>query len=100
MKTLTANLPDTIDPEYALWTLAHSLYEKGEVTLEEAASIVGLTPTYFMIRLKKPFNPSANQIKKELVESAKPLNRQKFDQLVSQLNIKESWEELVSQISK
>lgn len=98
MKTLTIDIPDSLDPAVARWELARLLYQKGEITLEEAATLVDLTPAYFKIRITKPFNPLAYQVKQELLASAKPFDRHKFDQLVDQLNIEESWENLVSQI--
>ncbi|RIV23884.1 hypothetical protein DYU11_13040 [Fibrisoma montanum] len=100
MKTLTLNIPDSLDPAVARWELARSLYEKGELTLEQAAEIVGLTPTYFKIKMQKSFNREDERIKQTVVATAKPMNRQYFDQLVDQLDIKESWEDLTSQIGK
>lgn len=100
MNTLTVELPESIDPMYARWEMARTLYEKGQITLEEAAKLVDLAPTYFKIRLEKPFDRAAFQAKQNLLASAKPFDRQKFDALVEQLNIQESFEELVSEIGK
>ena len=100
MKTLTLNIPDSLDPAVARWELARSLYEKGELTLEQAAEMVDLTPTYFKIKLQKPFDKDVEQIKQTVLASARPIDRQQFDQLVDQLDIKETWVELVNQVGK
>ena len=44
MKTLTINLPDTVDfdDKEALMTIASRLYEKGKLSLGQAAEVVGL----------------------------------------------------------
>ena len=50
MKTLTINLPDNLDLEEfeAKMLLAGQLYEKGKVTLGQAADIVGISKRSFM----------------------------------------------------
>lgn len=50
MKTLTINLPDNLDTEEfgAKMLLAGQLYEKGKVTLGQAAEIVGISKRSFM----------------------------------------------------
>ncbi|GAB2569473.1 hypothetical protein [Spirosoma areae] len=50
MKTLTLNVSDTLDPAEARWEMARALYEKGSLTLEQAASLAELAPTYFKMR--------------------------------------------------
>ncbi len=52
MKTLTITVPDTVDPNEARWEMARALYEKGSLTLEQAASLTELAPTYFKMRLE------------------------------------------------
>ena len=47
MKTLTLNVPDTLEPVEARWEMARALYKKGSLTLEQAASLAELAPTYF-----------------------------------------------------
>jgi hypothetical protein len=100
MNTLTVELPESVDPAYARWEMARTLYEKGKITLEEAAKLVDLSPIYFKIRLEKPFDWAAFQAKQNLLASSKPFDRQRFDQLVAQLDIKESFNELVAMIGK
>ncbi|WP_020606431.1 UPF0175 family protein [Spirosoma spitsbergense] len=100
MKTLTITVPDTVNPNEARWEMARALYEKGEITLEQAAELVELTPTYFMIRLRQPFDSTSDRVKQNLQSEAKPFDREKFDQLIDQLDIQESWSELVDQIGK
>lgn len=50
MKTLTINLPDNLDIEEfeAKMLFAGQLYEKGKVTLGQAADIVGISKRSFM----------------------------------------------------
>ncbi|QJD79703.1 UPF0175 family protein [Spirosoma rhododendri] len=50
MKTLTINLPDNLDIEEfeAKMLLAGQLYEKGKVTMGQAADIVGISKRSFM----------------------------------------------------
>lgn len=99
MNTLTIQLPDSIDPETARWELARSLYEKEQLTLEEAAKVAGLAPVYFKKRLENRAN-GPDPIRQELVRSAKPFNREHFNKLIDQMDIQESWENLVAMIGK
>jgi predicted HTH domain antitoxin len=50
MKTLTINIPDTVDfdNKEALMAIASRLYEKGKLTLGQAADLVGLSKSAFM----------------------------------------------------
>jgi len=50
MKTLMINLPDTVDfdDKDALMTIAARLYEKGKLSLGQAAELVGLSKRAFM----------------------------------------------------
>ncbi|TAE21329.1 MAG: hypothetical protein EAZ91_25375 [Cytophagales bacterium] len=109
--TLIANLPDKIDASHARWSLAYSLYNDGSLTLEEAASVSGVAPTYFKRRLE---DISAGrfqlvQTKNSLANSFfnkgnhlldKPFERERFDELVEQLDIQESYEELLTLLTK
>ena len=106
MKTLTANLPDTIDPDYALWTLAHSLYEKNDLTLEQAASLAGLAPTYFKRRLEDIKSGHFSVTKDNpLFERGtdllnKPFDQKRFNELTEQMNIQEPLDELLAMLTK
>ena len=53
MKTLTITLPEDIDfdDKEAKMILATRLYEKGKLTLGQAAELAGLTKEAFMIEL-------------------------------------------------
>ena len=99
MKTLTINLPDSIDLELVRWELARSLYEKGELTLEEASAMAKLAPTYFKMRLVNP-EKGSDEIRQDLIKSAKPFDRKRFDELIERIDVQESWEELVAMIGK
>jgi len=50
MKTLTINIPDTVDfdDKEALMAIASRLYEKGKLTVGQAAELVGLSKATFM----------------------------------------------------
>ena len=50
MKTITIHIPDTVDfdDKEALMVIASRLYEKGKLTLGQAAEIVGLSKRAFM----------------------------------------------------
>lgn len=50
MKTITLNIPDTvqIDDKEALMAIASRLYEKGKLSLGQAAELVGLSKSTFM----------------------------------------------------
>jgi predicted HTH domain antitoxin len=50
MKTLTINIPDTVDfdDKEALMAIASRLYEKGRLSLGQAAELVGLSKRAFM----------------------------------------------------
>ena len=50
MKTLIINIPDTVDfdDKDALMTIASRLFEKGKLSLGQAAELVGLSKRAFM----------------------------------------------------
>jgi len=50
MKTLTLNIPDTVDfdDNEALMAIASRLYEKGKLSLGQAADLAGLSKQTFM----------------------------------------------------
>lgn len=50
MKTLMLNIPDTVDfdDKEALMAIASRLYEKGKLSLGQAAELVGLSKKAFM----------------------------------------------------
>lgn len=97
MKTLTINLPDSIDPEQALWTLARSLYESGELTLEQAASLAELAPTYFKMKLDGILTNVKPTVSHTPKQSFDP---ERVNALAKKMDIQESWEELVAMIGK
>lgn len=79
MRTLTINLPDTIDldKQEALLMLASKLYEKGKVSLGQGAELAGLSKRVFMELLGKygvsVFNYPPEELAKD-VENAKNYN--------------------------
>ncbi len=72
MKTLTINLPDNLAIEEfeAKILLAGQLYEKGKVTMGQAADIVGISKRSFMEIMGRfgfsVFNYSVDDLKEEL----------------------------------
>ena len=64
MKTLTLQIPDDLDEKYAKTFLAAKLFEKGDLSLGQAADLAGYTKRTFMellanydfsiIAIKKP----------------------------------------------
>ena len=50
MKTITINIPDNFDTDskYLAMILASSLYEKGKLSLGQAADVAGLTKRTFI----------------------------------------------------
>jgi len=76
MKTLTINIPDTLDmnDREAKMLLASRLYEKGKLSLGQAAEMVGLSKRAFMEILSdydvSIFNYPASDIERD-IENAK-----------------------------
>jgi predicted HTH domain antitoxin len=72
MKTLTINLPDSLDIEEfeAKMLFAGQLYEKGKVSLGQAADIVGISKRSFMEIMGRfgfsVFNYSVEDLKREI----------------------------------
>ena len=48
MKTLTVQIPDSVDEREAKMLLASKLYEKGSLSLGQAAELVGYSKRTFM----------------------------------------------------
>ncbi len=95
MNTLTVQLPDSIDPAAARWELARSLYEKEQLTLEEAAKLAGLAPVYF--RMKLDGIPTGLKLTEGPIKKFDP---ERMRQLALEMDIQESWEDLVAMIGK
>lgn len=80
MKTLILNIPDTVDfdDKEAIMTLATRLYEKGKLSLGQAAELAGLSKSAFMEILGdygvSIFNHPSSDIDRD-VENAKSYNR-------------------------
>jgi len=97
LKTLTIDIPDSLDPAQARWEIAQALYEKGSLTLEQAASLAELAPTYFKMRLNGMLtgvNLSTSN------EPKQPFDPVRIKEIAERMAIEESWEELVAQIGK
>lgn len=97
MKTITIDIPDSLDPAQVRWEIARALYEKGSLTLEQAASLAELAPTYFKMRLEGMLTgvpPKTNG------PIQKGLDIERIQEIARQMDIQESWEELVAMIGK
>jgi predicted HTH domain antitoxin len=72
LKTLTINLPDSLelDDKEAVMLLSTKLYEQGKLTLGQAAGLVGLTKRGFIETLGKygvsVFNYPASDLAKDV----------------------------------
>ncbi len=72
MKTIVFNIPDTVelDKDEASMLFASNLYEKGKLSLGQAAEMAGLTKRTFMELLSKygvsVFNYPISDIEKDL----------------------------------
>lgn len=79
MKTLLLNLPDTFDfdDKEALMAIAARLYEKGKLTIGQAAELAGLSKNSFMEVLANygvsVFNFSESDLDQD-IENAKRYN--------------------------
>lgn len=75
MRTITINIPDTVDfdDKEALMTIASRLYEKGKLSLGQAADLVGLSKSAFMEILGNYgvsiFNYPATDLERDLVNA-------------------------------
>ena len=73
MKTLTLQIPDNIDEKEAQTLLAAKLYEKGSLTLGQAAELAGYSKRTFMELLANydvsVFNYSEIELDKEILHA-------------------------------
>ncbi len=97
MKTLTINVPDSVDPAEARWEMARALFEKGTLTLDQAASLAELAPTYFKMKLEGLL--TGIQLRTSH-DPGHPFDSERVKQISQQMDVKESWEELVAMIGK
>lgn len=73
MKTMTLQIPDSLDEREAKTMLAAKLYEKGTLSLGQAAEMAGYTKRTFMEVLGSydvsVFNYSPNDLEKEILNA-------------------------------
>lgn len=75
MRTLKINIPDTIDldKQEVLLMLASKLYERGKLSLGQAAEVAGLSKRVFMELLGKygvsVFNYSADELANDIANA-------------------------------
>lgn len=73
MKTLTLQIPDNLDEKEAQTLLAAKLYEKGSLSLGQAAELAGYSKRTFMELLANyevsVFNYSETELDKEILNA-------------------------------
>ena len=73
MKTLTVQIPDNLDEKEATMLLAAKLYEKGSLSLGQAADLAGHTKRSFIELLGNydvsVFNYSEEELDKEIMNA-------------------------------
>lgn len=73
MKTMTLQIPDNLDEKEAKTLLAAKLYEKGSLSLGQAAELAGYTKRTFMEILGSYdvsiFNYSATELEKDILNA-------------------------------
>ena len=73
MKTLTLQLPDNLDEKETQTLLAAKLYEKGSLSLGQAAKLAGYSKRTFMELLSNyevaVFNISENDLDKDILNA-------------------------------
>jgi hypothetical protein len=113
MKTLTINLPDSIDINQERQFLAIDWYRLGKLSAVQAADVAGVSVSIFLSiaepltkedqLLKKMVRPVVKDFDKTALEQAsrqKKLDWGKLDQLADQVSIDGDTEELLAQIGK
>jgi hypothetical protein len=104
MKTLTINVPDSVNEAEARWEMARSLFANGSLTLEQAASLAELSPTYFTRRIEDinagHFSLIHPHFRRETYAFDKQFDRKNFDELVEQLNVQEPLKDLLARLSE
>lgn len=73
MKTLTLQIPDHLDESEAKIFLAAKLYEKGSLSIGQAADLAGISKRDFMERLSNygvsVFEYSENELEKDILNA-------------------------------
>ena len=73
MKTMTMQIPDNLDEREAKTMLAAKLYEKGSLSLGQAAELAGYTKRTFMEVLGSydvsVFNYSETELEKDILDA-------------------------------
>ena len=73
MKTLTVQIPDSLDEQEAKTLLAARLYEKGSLSLGQAADVAGYSKRTFLELLGtygvSVFNYSEEELEKEILNA-------------------------------
>lgn len=104
MKTLTINVPDSVDEAEARWEMARSLFANGSLTLAQAASLAELSPTYFKRRIDDInsgyFSLIKSHFRHDTYVFQKPFDRKKFNELIEQLNVQDPLDDLPSQLTE
>lgn len=113
MKTLTINIPDSLDISQERQFIAEIWYKSGKITAAQAAHITGSTigaflalaepqtqPDRFIQQMARPIPESFNLDAIKRQKNYQGLNWQHLDHLAEQLNLDESIDDLSVQIGK
>lgn len=115
MKTLTINLPDSEDEQDVRMRVAGFLMENGVYTYGQAADLAGVSKREFIETIGRyGFSVFSNEIADMLaakqpdfdVEAMKKvkqytgIDRQQLDHIADKMDIQESFDELISMVTK
>ena len=113
MKTLTIDIPDSLDVNQERQFIAANWYKAGKITVTQAAHIAGLNVAAFLL-LANPKTKTDQLIQKmarvvpetydlSVIKRQKQyegLNWENLDRLAEQINLEEPIYELIAQIGK
>lgn len=113
MKTLTIDIPDSLDVNQERQFIATNWYKAGKLTATQAAHIAGLNVAAFL-SLAEPSTKTDQLVQKmarlgpetydldviKRQRQYKNLNWKNLDQLAEQINLEEPIHELIAQIGK
>ncbi|GAA4401911.1 hypothetical protein GCM10023187_16560 [Nibrella viscosa] len=110
MKTLTITIPDTEDTKAVLGEVAQQLYHNGLLTVEQAADLTEYAENYFgtlpehtqklLQEITKPMQATLTVEEMIQRQNYKGINRQELDRIAHEMDIQESYEELVAMLTK
>ncbi|REA60701.1 hypothetical protein DSL64_14290 [Dyadobacter luteus] len=114
MKTLTINLPEEFERKEVLLSIAGQLYQQGALSARQATDLAGVTMNELIYSTLSEDDPLKEYIKpvdqnrsvEDMIEAQikkqgyKGFDKERFDKFVKDLDIKEPFELLISQLTK